>query len=120
MALTKAEIADYLTFETDVQLHQAKELVDGFFEVLREVLEDGQNAKISGFGNFELRDKPPRPGRNPKTGVEVEIAARRVVTFKAGHKLKAQVNCELQVAREREAAQTIREDKPSGQSDHES
>ena len=62
-----------------------------FFEEIRATLERGEEVKISGFGNFQLRDKPQRPGRNPKTGEEVPITARRVVTFHASQKLKAMV-----------------------------
>jgi integration host factor subunit alpha len=70
---------------------EAKEFVDIFFDVIREALEKGQNVKLSGFGNFDLRQKNQRPGRNPKTGEEIPISARRVVTFRAGQKLKARV-----------------------------
>ena len=91
MALTKADIALSLCKETDMPHHDAKDMVDHFFEELRLTLERGVQIKLSGFGNFELKDKKARPGRNPKTGVEVEISARRVVTFKAGQKLKARM-----------------------------
>ena len=69
----------------------AKEMVEQFFETIRHGLESGQHVKLSGFGNFTLRDKPQRPGRNPKTGEEVPVAARRVVTFKPGLKLKTKI-----------------------------
>lgn len=91
MALTKADIAMSLCKEADMPHHDAKDMVDHFFEELRLILESGTQIKLSGFGNFELRDKTARPGRNPKTGVEVEISARRVVTFKAGQKMKARM-----------------------------
>lgn len=91
MALTKADIAAALVNEADMQHQDAKDMVDSFFEQLRLNLENGNQLKISGFGNFELKDKSARPGRNPKTGVEVEISPRRVVTFKAGQKLRARL-----------------------------
>lgn len=69
----------------------AKEIVEQFFEEIRYALESGQHVKLSGFGNFTLRDKPQRPGRNPKTGEEIPVAARRVVTFKPGLKLKTKI-----------------------------
>ncbi|MGL5045539.1 MAG: integration host factor subunit alpha, partial [Plesiomonas sp.] len=69
----------------------AKDLVEAFFEEIRKALENGEQIKLSGFGNFELRDKNQRPGRNPKTGEDIPITARRVVTFKPGQKLKARV-----------------------------
>jgi len=70
---------------------EAKEFVDAWFEAIREALESGDHVKLSGFGNFQLRDKNQRPGRNPKTGEEIPISARRVVTFKPGQKLRARV-----------------------------
>ena len=87
--LTKAEIAQALNRTLGMQHYQAKMIVDDFFEQVREVLESGTSLKLSGFGNFILNDKKPRPGRNPKTGEQVEVSARRVVTFKAGQKLKS-------------------------------
>ena len=69
----------------------AKEMVENFFEELRHALEHGKHVKLSGFGNFTLRDKPQRPGRNPKTGEEIPVVARRVVTFKPGLKLKTKI-----------------------------
>ena len=62
-----------------------------FFDEIRTALESGNQVKISGFGNFDLRDKSERPGRNPKTGEEIPISARRVVTFRPGQKLKQRV-----------------------------
>lgn len=87
-ALSKAIMADSLCNELDLSKPVAKELVEHFFEELRYALEHGQHVKLSGFGNFTLRDKPQRPGRNPKTGEEIPVVARRVVTFKPGLKLK--------------------------------
>ncbi len=91
MALTKAEMAERLFEELGLNKREAKELVDSFFEEIRYALEDGVHVKLSGFGNFMLRDKNQRPGRNPKTGEEIPITARRVVTFRPGQKLKARV-----------------------------
>ena len=92
MALTKAEMADKLFDQLGLNKREAKDLVEGFFECLRNSLENGKQVKLSGFGNFDLRDKNQRPGRNPKTGEEIPISARRVVTFRPGQKLKAKVD----------------------------
>jgi len=91
-ALTKAEMVEHLFNELGLNKREAKELVDIFFEEIRLALEHNQPVKLSGFGNFDLRDKRQRPGRNPKTGEEIPITARRVVTFKAGQKLRQQVD----------------------------
>ncbi len=91
MALTKAEMAERLFEELGLNKREAKEIVEQFFEEIRGALENGQQVKLSGFGNFDLRDKKQRPGRNPKTGQEIPITARRVVTFRPGQKLKARV-----------------------------
>jgi len=91
MALTKAAMAEKLFNELGLNKREAKEFVESFFEELRVALEDGDNIKLSGFGNFDIRDKNERPGRNPKTGEEIPILARRVVTFKSGQKLKTRV-----------------------------
>jgi integration host factor subunit alpha len=91
MALTKAEMAERLFEELGLNKREAKELVEMFFEEVRAALENGRQVKLSGFGNFNLRDKKERPGRNPKTGEEIPITARRVVTFHPGQKLKARV-----------------------------
>ena len=88
MALTKAEIAADLSVKIGLSKREAKEFVESFFEEIKETLENGDTVKISGFGGFELKDKSERPGRNPKTGEDIPIAARRVVTFRAGQKLK--------------------------------
>jgi len=90
-SLTKAEIADRLYEELGFNKREAKEIVELFFEEIRSCLEANEHVKLSGFGNFELRDKSERPGRNPKTGEEIPISARRVVTFRPGQKLKARV-----------------------------
>lgn len=91
MALTKAAIAEKLFEELGLNKREAKELVEMFFEEIRNALEQGHQVKLSGFGNFDLRDKKQRPGRNPKTGEEIPISARRVVTFRPGQKLKQRV-----------------------------
>lgn len=91
MALTKADFAEHLFDELGLNKREAKDIVDLFFEEIKNSLEHGEQVKLSGFGKFELRDKTPRPGRNPKTGVEIPITARRVVTFRSGQKLKARV-----------------------------
>lgn len=89
--LTKAEMAERLFHEVGLNKREAKEFVDALFETLRAALERGEQVKLSGFGNFELRQKNQRPGRNPKTGEEIPISARRVVTFRPGQKLRARV-----------------------------
>ncbi len=91
MALTKAVMAERLFEELGLNKREAKEMVEHFFEEVRQALADGGQVKLSGFGNFDLRDKNERPGRNPKTGEEIPITARRVVTFRPGQKLKARV-----------------------------
>jgi integration host factor subunit alpha len=91
MTLTKAELADLLFEKVGFNKREAKDMVESFFEEVRTALESGNGVKLSGFGNFQLRDKPQRPGRNPKTGEEIPITARRVVTFHASQKLKAMV-----------------------------
>ena len=90
-ALTKAGMADQLFEELGLNKRESKEIVEAFFEEIRQSLESNQSVKISGFGNFALRNKSERPGRNPKTGEGIPISARRVVTFKPGQKLKARV-----------------------------
>ena len=90
-ALTKSEMADKLFEELGLNKREAKELVEQFFEEIRICLENNEQVKLSGFGNFDLRDKRQRPGRNPKTGEAIPISARRVVTFRPGQKLKAKV-----------------------------
>ena len=92
MTLTKANFAESLIEELGIDRREAKALVELFFEEIKDSLEQGKAVKICGFGKFELRDKTSRPGRNPKTGEETPISARRVVTFRSGHKLKARVD----------------------------
>ena len=91
MALTKADLAERLFTKFGVSKRDAKLIVEAFFEEIRTALEAGDQVKLSGFGNFDLRVKNERPGRNPKTGEDIPISARRVVTFRAGQKLKARV-----------------------------
>lgn len=91
MALTKAELADLLFENVGLNKREAKDMVESFFEEVRTALQNGEGVKLSGYGNFQLRAKPQRPGRNPKTGEEIPITARRVVTFHASQKLKALV-----------------------------
>lgn len=98
-ALTKADLAEHLFNVVGLNKREAKDLVEAFYEEIRYSLEHGEPVKLSGFGNFNLRDKDERPGRNPKTGEEIPITARRVVTFRAGHKLKSRV--ETHVKREK-------------------
>ncbi len=89
--LTKAELAELLFEQVGLNKREAKDMVETFFGEIRDALERGAEVKLSGFGNFQLRDKPQRPGRNPKTGEEIPITARRVVTFHASQKLKGMV-----------------------------
>jgi integration host factor subunit alpha len=90
-ALTKADLAERLHEELGLNKREVKDIVELFFDEIRSALESGNQVKISGFGNFDLRDKNERPGRNPKTGEEIPISARRVVTFRPGQKLKLRV-----------------------------
>jgi integration host factor subunit alpha len=94
--LTKAEIADALLQKVGLNNREAKDFVDTFFEEIRLKLARNEPVKLSGFGNFELRDKISRPGRNPKTGEEITVTARRVVTFHGSPKLKAMVEKSVQ------------------------
>lgn len=89
--LTKAELAELLFEQVGLNKREAKDMIETFFGEIRNALERGEAVKLSGFGNFQLRDKPQRPGRNPKTGEEILITARRVVTFHASQKLKEMV-----------------------------
>ncbi len=91
ITLTKADMVEHLFEELGLNKREAKDLVEMFFEEIRDALETGKNVKLSGFGNFMLRDKTQRPGRNPKTGEEIPVTARRVVTFRPGQKLKQRV-----------------------------
>ena len=88
MTLTKAELVDLLFEKVGLNKREAKNMVEEFFEEISCQLELNESVKLSSFGNFELRDKALRPGRNPKTGEDVPISARRIVTFHPSHKLK--------------------------------
>lgn len=107
MALTKAEMAEHLFDGIGLTKREAKELVELFFNKVSAALESGQQVKLSGFGNFELHDKNERPGRNPKTGEEIPVSARRVVTFRSGQKLRARV--ELYAGNEVQTTQLVEE-----------
>ncbi|WP_269899874.1 integration host factor subunit alpha [Paenalcaligenes faecalis] len=89
--LTKAELTELIFDQVGLNKREAKEIVDAFFAEISAALEKGEEVKLSGFGNFQVRDKPSRPGRNPKTGESIPISARRVVTFHASQKLKTAV-----------------------------
>jgi integration host factor subunit alpha len=90
-ALTKAQLAELLFEQIGLNKRESKDMVDAFFDLISDSLVDGQDVKISSFGNFQIRTKAPRPGRNPRTGESIPIEARRVVTFHASHKLKESI-----------------------------
>ena len=90
-ALTKAQLAELLFDHIGLNKRESKDMVDAFFELIAQELVAGNDVKLSGFGNFQIRTKAPRPGRNPRTGESIPIGARRVVTFHASSKLKDQV-----------------------------
>lgn len=89
--LTRADLADIVSEKIGLNGREAKDMVEAFFEEISSILEHGEQVQLSGFGSFQLRDKPQRPGRNPKTGELVPIMPRRVVTFHAGKKLRKMV-----------------------------
>ena len=89
--LTKAELAELLFDKLGLNKRESKDMVEAFFDILHDSLVKGADVKLSGFGNFNIRRKAPRPGRNPRTGESIPIKARNVVTFHASHKLKGQV-----------------------------
>ena len=91
MTITKDSLVEMIHNEVGLNKREAKELIECFFEQIKRSLENGNDIKLSGFGNLILRNKAPRPGRNPKTGEEVTISERRVVTFKSGLKLKSKL-----------------------------
>jgi integration host factor subunit alpha len=93
-AVTKAQLADLLFEQLGLNKRESKDMVDAFFDQVTAQLVAGTDVKISGFGNFQIRTKAPRPGRNPRTGEAIAIEARRVVTFHASHKLKDQIQDE--------------------------
>ncbi len=90
-ALTKAHLAEMLFEQIGLNKRESKDMIDAFFDLVSDSLVEGNDVKISGFGNFQIRTKAPRPGRNPRTGESIPIDARRVVTFHASHKLKEQI-----------------------------
>ena len=90
-ALTKAHLAELLFEQIGLNKRESKDMIDAFFDLISEGLAEGRDVKISGFGNFQIRTKAPRPGRNPRTGESIPIEARRVGTFHASHKLKDQI-----------------------------
>ena len=101
--LTKAELAEALFERVGLNKRESKDIVETFFDEIRQALESGNNVKLSGFGNFQIRDKPARPGRNPKTGEVIPISARRVVTFHSSQKLKLAIETrDQQVGNEQE------------------
>ena len=93
-ALTKAQLADLLFDQIGLNKRESKDMVDAFFDLIGAHLVAGDEVKLSGFGNFQMRIKAPRPGRNPRTGELIPIAARRVVTFHASQKLKSQLQAD--------------------------
>ena len=105
MTVTKMELANVLFDELGLNKREAKEFVELFFEEIRTALENGDNVKFSGFGSFSVRDKPQRPGRNPKTGEEIPVSARRVVTYKASQKIKDRVEGSVKMVENTSAGQ---------------
>jgi integration host factor subunit alpha len=93
--LTKAELAELLFDRLGLNKRESKDMVEAFFDIVHDTLMEGQDVKLSGFGNFNVRRKAPRPGRNPRTGESIPIKARNVVTFHASHKLKAIVQGDM-------------------------
>ena len=106
MTVTKLELANVLFDELGLNKREAKEFVELFFEEIRSALEKGDHVKFSGFGSFSVRDKPQRPGRNPKTGEEIPVSARRVVTYKASQKIKNRVARNVKMLENTSAGQT--------------
>ncbi len=96
-ALTKAQLAELLFEQIGLNKRESKDMIDAFFDLIASSLVEGVDVKISGFGNFQIRTKAPRPGRNPRTGEAIPIQSRRVVTFHASHKLKDQIQDEGRV-----------------------
>ncbi len=94
-ALTKAHLAELLFEQIGLNKRESKDMIDAFFTLISDSLVEGADVKISGFGNFQIRAKAPRPGRNPRTGEAIPIESRRVVTFHASHKLKEQIQGDL-------------------------
>ena len=99
-ALTKAHLADLLFEQIGLNKRESKDMVEAFFDIIHSTLVSGQDVKLSGFGNFNIRRKAPRPGRNPRTGEAIPIKARNVVTFHASHKLKGVVQGDIPTGEE--------------------
>ena len=95
--LTKAELAELLLERLGLNKRESKDMVEAFFDIIHGTLVTGDDVKMSGFGNFNIRRKAPRPGRNPRTGEAIPIKARNVVTFHASHKLKGIVQGDIPV-----------------------
>jgi integration host factor subunit alpha len=93
-ALTKAQLAELLFEQIGLNKRESKDMIDAFFELIAGSLVEGDDVKITGFGNFQIRTKAPRPGRNPRTGEPIPIEARRVVTFHASQKLKEMIQAQ--------------------------
>ena len=92
---TKAELAELLFERLELNKRESKDMVEAFFDIIHATLVSGEDVKMSGFGNFNIRRKAPRPGRNPRTGEAIPIKARNVVTFHASHKLKGVVQGDI-------------------------
>ena len=90
--ITKADIVEYLHTQLGLNKSESKKLIEDFFDEIKDSLARNEEVKLSGFGNFELLNKKTSPGRNPKTGEDVIISARRVVTFRAGNKLRKKID----------------------------
>ena len=108
-ALTKAQLADLLFEKIGLNKRESKDMVDAFFELVAHSLVEGDDVKITGFGNFQIRTKAPRPGRNPRTGESIPIESRRVVTFHASHKLKEMIQSQAELASKSVAARRTRQ-----------
>ena len=95
-ALTKAQLAELLFEQIGLNKRESKDMIDAFFDLISSSLVDGSDVKISGFGNFQIRTKAPRPGRNPRTGESVQVPAKRVPYFKTSNELKGRMNGDLE------------------------
>jgi len=90
--MTKADMVELVYERIGVSKRESARIVETIFDVVKETLERGDNVKISGFGSFNIQHKKPRRGRNPQTGEEITISARRVLSFKASNVLREQLN----------------------------
>lgn len=102
--LTKADLAKHLDESIGLTNRESKEIIEIFYDLVSAALINGQQVKLSGFGNFILNDKSERPGRNPRTGEDIPVSARRVVTFRCGLKLKTRVEAEAIAAKQSDGA----------------